>query len=185
MFTIEEYKEAVCFFASSHKDFMIKNEGNDCARIILSNIFLNATKTLRIVANNLRNEVVDSKEYQDGLDSFLSRDGSVLKIIINELPDNVTEDSNANIYRRLSRNPAYQTGRIQIKTSGKNLFFLKDKPIHFCVADSIMYRVEDDIVKRMAICNFGDSKLAERLESAFDAAFNSIQGMVELKKLFE
>ena len=185
MFSIEEYREAVSSFASSHRNFDIKNEGNDCARVIFANLFLNATKTIRMVANTLRNEVVDSQDYQDCLDAFLSRERTLLQIIIHHLPDNATENSNSNIYRRLSLNPAYERGRIQIKKAGKDRFFLGKRPVNFCVADGLMYRVEDDIEKRTALCNFGNAKKAEGLETAFDRVFSNIQETVDLKQMFE
>lgn len=185
MFSIEEYREAVSSFASSHRNYDIKNEGDDCARVIFANLFLNSTKTIRMVANTLRNVVVDSQEYQDCLDAFLSREGTVLRIIINHLPDNAMENSNSNLYRRLSLNPAYADGRIQIRNAGKDRFFLGKRPVNFCVADGLMYRVEDDIEKRTALCNFGNPKKAEALETAFDSVFSSIKETVDLKQMFE
>lgn len=184
MYTLEEYREAVSYFASNHKNLNIKNEGNDHARIVFSNLFLNATKTVRIAANTLRNEVVDSPEYQDSLDSFLSREGAKLQIIICKLPEAAKEESNSNIYRRLSLNPAYEQGRIEIKEAGKDRFFLGKKPVNICVADGLMYRIEDDIEKRTALCNFGDPKKAQGLEEGFDKVFGSIKESVDLKSLF-
>lgn len=183
-YTLEEYKEAVRFLASTHRNFDIKNEGNEHARIVLTNLFLNAKKEVRIVANTLRNEVVDSREYQDALDSFLGRVGAKLQIIINQLPDNANEEIITNIYRRLRLNPAYEEGRIVIKVAGENRFFLGKKPVNLCVADSLMYRIEDDIEKRTAVCNFGNAKKAAGLEAGFDNVFSSIREVVDLKKLF-
>lgn len=185
MFSIEEYKEAVSFFACSHRNFNIKNEGDDYARVILTNIFFNATKSIRMAANTLRNNVVDSPEYLDSLDSFLGRAGSTLQIIVHHIPKNVRENSNSNIYRRLSLNPAYDEGRIKIKSAdGRNRFFLDDKPINFCVADSLMFRMENDIEKRTALCNFGNESKAKELELAFDTIFDEIPRIIDLKDLF-
>ncbi len=184
MFSIEEYKAAVQFFASSHKDYDIKNEGDDCARVIFTNLFLNARQTVRMVANTLRNDVVDSNEYLDSLGSFLGREGSKLQILIHHLPDNAREESASNIYLRLRRHPAYEQGRIEIKKTGGDRFFLGEKPVNFCVADSLMYRLEDDIEKRTALCNFGNYDKAVSLETAFDKVFGSIKEKVELTELF-
>lgn len=184
MFSLEEYKEAVRYFASSHKNYNIKNEGDNCARVVFANLFLNAKKRIRMVANTLRNAVVDSQEYQDGLDSFLARKDAKLEILIHHLPETAREDVVSNIYRRLSRNPAFQEGRVEIKIAGHDCFFLAKKPINFCVADGLMYRLEDDIEKRTAICNFGDKRRAEELEAAFDRVFASVSETVNLGTMF-
>ena len=184
MFSLEEYKAAVEFFAASHRNYDIKNEGNDCARVVFTNLFLNAKQRIRMVARTLRNEVVDAQEYQDGLDSFLAREDAKLEIIIHHLPVTAKTDVVSNLYRRLRFNPAYDAGRIEIKVAGRDRFFLGDKPVNFCVADGIMYRLENDIEKRTAICNFGNTRRAEELESAFSHVFDSINETVNLKELF-
>ena len=184
MFSLEEYKAAVEFFASSNRNFDIKNEGNDCARVVFTNLFLNAKQRIRMVAHTLRNEVVDATEYQDGLDSFLARENAKLEVIIHHLPMTAKEDVVSNLYRRLRFNPAYEEGRVEIKVAGRDRFFLRDKPVNFCVADSMMYRLENDIEKRSAICNFGDKRRAAGLESAFDYVFDSINETINLKELF-
>jgi len=184
MFSLEEYKAAVEFFAASHRNYDIKNEGNDCARVVFTNLFLNAKQRIRMVAHTLRNEVVDAQEYQDGLDSFLAREDAKLEIIIHHLPETAKEVQASNLYRRLRFNPAYEEGRIVIKVAGRDRFFIGKKPVNFCVADGMMYRLENDIEKRTAICNFGDKRKAEGLESAFDRVFGGINETVNLKELF-
>lgn len=184
MFSMEEYKEAVRYFASKKKNFDIHNEGNDCAKVIFTNLFLNASNEIRIVANTLRNPVVDSPDYQDALCSFLAREDSTLHIIINHLPDTVGDATNQNIYRRLYLHPAYKEGRIIIKNAGRDRFFLRKKPVNFCVADGLMYRVENDIEKRTAFCNFGNPEKAEPLERLFDNVFDKIEDKVDLNNYF-
>lgn len=184
MKSLEEYRLAVEYLARQKKDFDIHNEGNECAKVIFANIFVNAKKTVRIAANTLRNDVVNSPEYQDALDAFLSNEGAELKIIISHLPDNVAENSPNNIYRRLYRHPAYLSGRIQIRNAKRDLFHLGTQPANFCVADGIMSRIENDVVKRNALCNFGKIDRAVKLEEVFDQGFSSIQEVVDLKQLF-
>ena len=184
MTSLEEYRQAVEYLAKEKMDFDIHNEGNDCAKVIFANIFVNAKQTVRIVANTLRNEVVDSPDYQDALDSFLSNEKAELKIIINHLPENAKEDSVNNIYRRLHRHPSYLAGRIQIREAGRDMFHIGDKPANFCVADGTMSRIERDVVKRNALCNFGNKDRAVKLEEIFDRGFSSIQNVVDLNQLF-
>ena len=184
MTSIEEYRLAVEYLASQKKDFDIHNEGNECAKVIFSNIFMNAKKSVRIAANTLRNDVVDSPEYQDALDTFLSNEDAELKIIIRELPVTATDDSPNNIYHRLYRHPAYLSGRIQIRNAKKDLFHIGSKPANFCVADGTMSRIENDVIKRNALCNFGKKDRAVKLEEVFDQGFSSLQEVVDLKQLF-
>ena len=184
MVTIEEYRKAVEYFASNKRNYNINNEGDEYAKVIFSNIFANASQTVRIAANTLRNTVVDSPEYQNALDQFLFRQGAQLFIIISHLPETAREDVTENIYRRLRRNPAYEEGRIHIKNAESNLFTMDGKPANFCVADGLMYRIEDDIVKRTALCNFGDSSKAVKLEEVFDQGFAKIENELELSQLF-
>lgn len=184
MTSLEEYRLAVEYLASQKKDFDIHNEGNECAKVIFANIFKNAKYTVRIAANTLRNDVVNSSEYQDALDSFLSNEGAELKIIISRLPENATEDSPNNIYRRLQRHPAYLSGRIQIRNAHREMFHLGSRSANFCVADGIMSRIENDVVRRNALCNFGKKDRAAKLEEVFDKGFSSIQDVVDLNHLF-
>lgn len=184
MESMEEYRRAVEYLASQKMDFDIHNEGDEYAKVVFSNLFINARKTVRIAANTMRNNVVDSQEYQDALDSFLGREGTSLQIIISQLPDNALEDSTSNIYRRLSLNPAYSAGRIHIKNANRPLFMMHDKPVNFCVADGKMYRVENDIEKRTALCNFGNSRRAVFLEDVFDRGYGLLGEELDLNQLF-
>ena len=153
-------------------------------KVIFANIFRNARQRVCIAANTLRNEVVDSSEYQDALDVFLGNGGSELQIIISHLPNNATEDSSNNIYRRLQHHPAYLAGRIHIRNANRPLFTLGNKPANFCVADGLMSRIENDIEKRTALCNFGNAKRAQELEEIFRRGYDSLQSEVNLNSMF-
>ncbi len=91
-----------------------------------------------------------------------------------------------NFYLTLYKHPAYREGRITIVDGeGKSFKFKKEnKTIHFCTADSLMYRLEDDIEHRKAIGNFGDSQTAKELETVFDQAFNSGLKKIHLNEIF-
>ena len=95
MVTIDDYRKAVEYFAINKRNFNINNEGDEYAKVIFTNIFANAKKTVRIAANTLRNTVVDSPEYQDALDQFLFRQDSQLYIIISHLPETAREEPTA------------------------------------------------------------------------------------------
>jgi hypothetical protein len=184
MVSLEDYRKAVESLAQKKKNFDIQNEGDAYAIVIFSNIFKNAENRVRIAANTLRNAVVDSNEYQDALDVFLAKEDTTLQIIVSKLPDNVSERINTNIYRRLYNHPAYQEGRIHIKNANRSMFKINGAPANFCVADGLMYRIENDIEKRTALCNFGNKARALRLEEVFEQGFNSIEKEIDLGQVF-
>ncbi len=188
MFSIDEYKEAVRFLSTQKIDFVIQNEGDEHAKVIFTNMFRTAEHHIRLAANTLRNPVVDSREYQDALDIFLGKGDTQLDIIINHIPESISQQSSDNIYQRLRHNPAYGQGRIRIKTANGNHFYLgdnQDKPINFCVADGRMYRIENDIEKRTAFVNFNDPDKSDELGNVFDNTFNKLQESVDLTQYFE
>lgn len=187
MFTIEEYKEAVDFLSTHKKNIVIQNEGDEHAKIIFSGLFKTAEHYVKLAANTLRNPVVDSSDYQNSLDIFLHKENARLDIIVNHVPETISEQSNNNIYQRLRRNPAYNEGRIRIKSADGNHFFMggdQANPINFCVADGRMYRIEDNIEQRTAIVNFNDPIKSEELEKVFDKAFAELTTDVDLKQYF-
>ena len=187
MFSIEEYKEAVEFLSKHKMNYVIQNEGDEHAKVIFTSIFRTAEHHIRLAANTLRNQVVDSREYQDALDIFLGKGDTQLDIIINHIPDSITQQTGDNIYKRLRYNPAYEQKRIRIKTANGEHFYLGDnydKPINFCVADERIYRIENDIEKRKAIVNFNDPSKSGELRNVFDNAFDKLQTTVDLMQYF-
>ena len=185
---MEEYRRTVEAYAARHENYLFHNEGNEHALIIFENIFKNANDTIRIAANNLCNsEVVDRKEYIEPLIEFLDN-GGTLKILLKDTPNpNNEEFKSVNcLYRALFNHEAYKKGAISIKTgNGKCFHDTEHKEIHFCTADGHMYRLENDIVERKAICNFGDEVKTKELDTLFDRVYNSITNNVVLEPYFD
>lgn len=186
---MNEYRAAVESYALYKTNYLFHNEGAEHALIIFENIFKNANSCIRIAANNLWNdEVVNTKAYINAIVHFLDKDKTQLKIILTNFPEQeelrTTEQNN--FYLTLYKHPAYREGRITIVDGeGKSFKFKKEnKTIHFCTADSLMYRLEDDIEHRKAIGNFGDSQTAKELETVFDQAFNSGLKKIHLNEIF-
>lgn len=185
---MEEYRRTVEAYAAQHENYLFHNEGNEHALIIFENIFKNANKTIRIAANNLCNsEVVDRAEYIDPLIKFLDN-GGVLKVLLKETP-NVGNDElrkEKSLYRALYNHEAYKNGNVLLKSgNGKCFHDAKHKEVHFCTADGHMYRLENDIEQRKAICNFGDSNKTKELDTVFDRVFDSINTVVRLEQYFD
>lgn len=183
-----EYRKAVEYYASNNIDYLFHNKGSAHAQIIFENIFKNAREHIRISALNLWNtEVVRTKEYLEALKLFLDQPKTKLDILVKSMPadEELTEESDNNIYRILYSHPAYLAGRIRIKTgNGKCFKTIEGSEIHFCTADGHMYRYEDDITERTAQCNFNDSDTAKNFETLFDSAFNGVAEDVNLKNIF-
>lgn len=185
---MEEYRRTVEAYAAQHENYLFHNEGNEHALIIFENIFKNANKTIRIAANNLCNsEVVDRAEYIDPLIKFLDN-GGVLKNLLKDAPnvDNDELRKTNSLYRALYNHEAYKNGNVQFKSGNGKCFHNSDgKEVHFCTADGHMYRLENDIENRKALCNFGDSNKTKELDNVFDRVFDSINSVVPLGQYFD
>lgn len=178
---MDDYRKAVEYYASNHLNYLFHNKGPEHAKIIFENIFKVANEHIRIAANNLWNtEVVNTQEYIDALRTFLDKPNSKLDIILTNEPNwnEVKADEANNIYKLLLN---YKS-KVRIKTGeGKN--FRKtdtNQIVHLCTADDSIYRLEDNIDERTAICNFKDEKTVSELNKIFDGVFNSGIKVVDL-----
>ena len=182
MNTLEQYKNAVKDYAARGVNYLFHNEGDEHALIIFTNIFCNAKDTIRIAANKLCNkEVVNQKEYINSLRYFLDKKDTKIYILLTSCPSKEEVNDDNCLYKMLYSHPAYKEGRILIKDGEGKSFRDKDgKVVHFCMGDDTMYRIENDIVERKAVANFGDSKTTSVLNTGFDKAFNSVGKSVDL-----
>ena len=186
MSTLEQYRTAVKDYAARGEDYLFHNEGDEHALIIFSNIFRNANEIIRIAANKLCNkEVVNQSEYISSLESFLNKKDSKLNILLTDCPTAEDVQGENCLYKMLFNHPAYKEGRIIIKTGkGKSFHDREGNVIHFCMGDNKMYRIENDIVGRKAVANFGDETTTKVLNKSFDDAFNSVHDKVNLDNLY-
>ena len=169
---MNEYKNAVTNIAAKGENNLLHNAGNDHALIIFENIFKNAQKEILISARDLTNsEVSNKEEYINSLLSFLDHNAdSKLYILVSDFQESY---KNFDLYKKLANSIAYKENRIKIKNSNGFQFTSGGITIHFCVADNRMYRLETDVQKRTAICNFGDEETANKLANAFWDGFNA------------
>lgn len=175
---LEDYKNVVEEYAKNRTDYVFQNQGNEHALIVLSAMFRNAKSYVRMAAGALNNtEVVDRQEYKDALLDFLNKPGTRLNVMVSEYD----AKNSPQLFDFLGSLPAYAEGRVGIKyTRGKNFKTSDGKTIHFCVADSCMYRFEFDTNARCAECNMGGSNNALMLEKAFDTAYDGIKNHIKL-----
>ena len=180
---------AVKEYASNNTDYLFHNQGDEHALIILTNLFVNAKDHVRIAANKLYNdEVVNTKEYIESMRTFLDKNDTKLSILITKKPskEEIKKSPKENtFYWMLFNHPAYSQGRVEIKEGNGKSFHDKDgQQINFCTGDDKMYRLENAIVERKAIANFGDSEMTGKLIETFDRVFPNIDSIVELKDFY-
>jgi hypothetical protein len=166
------YKDYLKELAQNRKNVVFFNSSAEHASAVMSTIFQNSENLVKVFAGGLTGEVSSSPEYRKSLDNFLRRGGR-LQILLEEYnadcpPINIDL---LRFYKLKS------TNQVVVKTHPEN-YFIKRKDadeggkIHFCVADSRMYRIETDTLNYLAEGNFNDEKTAKALDVLFDSVFN-------------
>lgn len=171
---MQKYREAVADIAARGADNLLHNEGNEHAVIIFENLFKNARDCVRIAARDLCNdEVTNQMSYRNSLEDFLERDNAKLKVFLRHYNSEYIESHEKNnLFDLIKKTRAYREGRVEIREMlPGNAFTIKGAEVHFATADSHAYRLENDVVARKALCNFGDKEMTQRLEKGFDAFY--------------
>lgn len=166
----KNYKDFVTALSVSGENKTFLNSDEDHALEVLVRIFQTAQKEIRIFAGCLCNHVGNKQEYIIALSEFIERGGS-LKILLNKFDKEKAKTSD--LYKRLAY---YKEKRypVVVKESQAHPYFTEDpsrKEIHFTVADEKSYRIETDIEKRTAECNFNNPNLAKGMTTFFDGLF--------------
>ncbi|GHT00990.1 hypothetical protein AGMMS49525_00590 [Bacteroidia bacterium] len=168
---MKEYRDAVEFLAEHEVNSVMLNSGNEHATIIFQNIFSNSKNHIKILAGNLHNDVTESPEYIAGLVKFLQLRNSKLDIML----DRFDGTQKSMLFEKLF---LYKE-KINIKSTNTEFYFSKanekeestKNPVHFCIGDKRMYRLETDTKQRSARCNFNDSEYVSKLDGLFSKAF--------------
>lgn len=167
---MNKYKDFVSSLAKSKIDKLFLNSDKEHAIVVLVNLFQIANNTLRIFAGSLCKEVANSTEYVEAISDFIERGGKV-RILLNKYDENLA--INSNLFKRLayyiSEGKDIQVKRCEIKPYLNN--DPEKKEIHFTVADETAYRIETDIEKRTAECNYNNPVMAKSMASFFDNLF--------------
>ena len=171
MAELEDYRKAVEEYAQNRTDHVFQNQGDEHALIVLSTMFKNANSYIRMAAGSLSNkEVVGAKEYTDNLLGFVNKPNTKLDIIVTKY-----NGEDLPLFNLLKCTCAYKDGRVRIKNAeGKSFHDKEHNIVHFCAADSCMYRYEVDTERRSATCNMGGKEFACVLDQAFDNVFPTL-----------
>lgn len=163
------------------KDFA--NSDDEHAIEVLVKIFEQSKEIIRIFAGSLCNNTVsNSPKYIAALSDFIERGGQV-EIAINSFNEEYIKQSN--LFKRISY---YLTEDKQIhiyKTDAKPYLTndIDKKEVHFTIGDSIAFRLETDIDKRTAVCNFNNPERAKILIEFFEKIKESSQ-TINLQDIF-
>lgn len=179
------YKDFVMALSIHGENKTFLNSDEDHALEVLVRIFQTAQEEVRIFAGCLCHHVGNKQEYIIALSEFLERGGS-LKILLNKFNQEAAKSSG--LYKRLAyyKEKGYP---IVVKDTKAHPFLTSDpdkKEIHFTVADEKAYRIETDIEKRTAECNFNNPTLAKGMITFFDGLFvREDAHEIDLINLFE
>lgn len=135
---------------------------------VLTRIFKSSKEIVRIFIGTLQDPIPDASEYVSALSDFIERGGKV-RIILNEYDPIKAKESN--LFKRLAYYVSYKNADIAIYQTNAKPYLTKDvekKPIHFTMGDDCSYRLETDIVKHTATCNFNAPNATKSLISFFD-----------------
>ena len=174
--TIEEYRQFVVSLshandgAGANRTFL--NSDKEKALIVLVELFKSAKDTIRIFAANLCNYVGTEFEYIEALSDFIEKNGKV-RILLNNFDEECAKHSN--LFKRL----AYYKSEgkdVIVKVTTVKPYYTGDESkteVHFTVADDKGFRIETDVEKRTARCNFNNPEEAEKTAKFFDEVFES------------
>lgn len=184
MKNISEYKVFVHTLARNSEDRIFLNSDEDKAVVVLVQLIQNAQQELRIFAGNLCNQVGDNPDYIIAISEFVERDGKI-KILLNKYDSSCAK--NSNLFKRLAYYSA-QGKNIFVKKTNTKPYRTSDtekKEIHFTVSDHVAYRIETDIEKRTAECNFNSPQVAKGIADFFDGLFDAEESKdIDIKGLF-
>lgn len=168
---LQTYSESVKVLAENKINNLIFNSGDKHACIIFKNIFLNSNDHIKIVAGNLHNEVTKSDDYLKSLINFLDLKNGKLDILLDRY-ENGEKVINSTLFKKL----ANYKENICVKKTSRAFYIGTDEQkthIHFTIGDNTIYRLETNITKREAKCNFSDEKFTSILNQRYTELFDN------------
>ncbi|WP_296006666.1 hypothetical protein [uncultured Alistipes sp.] len=181
---MKKYIEYISQLANNKINKNFSNSDEDHALEVLIKIFQSSNKIIRIFAGSLCSDVPNDPRYIAALSDFIERAGQV-RILLNDF--NTESAKNSNLFKRLAYYTSLDNTDIQIHKTPAKPYLKKDpqkNPVHFTVGDANAYRVETDIEKRTANCNFNHPEGAENLIAFFDQIERSHAEKIDLNKCF-
>lgn len=186
--TIDDYRQFVASLAHGDNGNGINrtflNSDEEKALVVLVELFKTAKQTVRIFAANLCNHVGSKDEYVEALSDFIETGGEVRILLNNYQEDQLLQSK---LFKRLAY---YQStkGKVFVKQTTVKPYYKGDEnktEVHFTIADNKGFRIETDVEKRTARCNFNNPEEAAPTAEFFDGVFNGPNSsVINLRPLF-
>jgi len=186
--TIDDYRQFVVSLAHGDNGNGINrtflNSDEDKALVVLVELFRSAKQVIRIFAANLCNHVGSKDEYIEALSDFIEAGGEV-RILLNNYQEG--QISQSKLFKRLA---FYQStgSNVVVKQTPVKPYYTGDeskKEVHFTIADNKGFRIETDVEKRTARCNFNNPEEAASTAQFFDEVFYGVNSeVVDLLSVF-
>jgi len=165
---LQEYADAMELLSSKHLNMEFNNKDQKHAALVMSSIFHNAKKQVRIFTGSLNGDISNISGYLQSVRVFLDKPETKVEVIFEEKPNIAF----SKCYKLLKESRA----------AGKDITFriltdsFKQKVItanlnHFMLGDDNMFRYETDKKQYMAFCNFDDPEMTKVLDRNFRAMF--------------
>jgi hypothetical protein len=173
-----EYAQEIARMARNKENKVFLNSSVYHALIILKELIRNAESSVMILCGSMCDPIIyQDEEYLSVVEGFLNKMKDAAqekKTVLRVLFDSYNPAFEQSRIAQILRNPEYK-GLVEIKKLKSNYkhIYLDGKPVHLAVADNTAYRIETDLVNRMAWGNFGDATKAERYANGLLAYFNS------------
>lgn len=181
---MKRYTEYISQLANDKINKNFSNSDEDHALEVLIKIFQISNTVIRIFAGSLCSNVPNDPRYIAALSDFIEQGGRVRILLNNFNKENAKE---SNLFKRLMYYISLDNADIQLYTTNAKPYLTKDpqkKPVHFTVGDENAYRVETDIEKRTANCNFNHPEGAKNLIDFFDQIERSQAERIDLNECF-
>lgn len=164
-----EYSKTIAKLAEEKTNQIYFNSCDSHALIVLKNLVKNAKISVKTICGNMCSEVSNDEEYLDIVDQFLKEDRErKFQIIFDDFNENFFDKKISKVFERYS-------SQVQIKKfkDSRTRVQYDNSAIHLTVTDSLSFRLETNIDKKMAWGNFGDPVKAPIFSEAFDTLFSS------------
>lgn len=180
---MKKYIEYISQLANERINKNFSNSDEDHALEVLIKIFEISNKTIRIFAGSLCSDVPNHPHYVAALSDFIEREGNV-KILLNNFDQEQAKESN--LFKRLAYYISLDKD-IKLYTTTVKPYLTNDpqkKPVHFTIGDENAYRVETDIERRTATCNYNNPEGTASLIVFFDKVVETQAEEINLNDFF-
>ncbi len=169
-----EYKNYLKSLLESGSEDVFMNSGVGHANVLLSTLFDNTQKNIRIFSNGLDEKgVCGEEEYKKSLISLAkSARLESMKIMLRSQPTKENE-----LYKQLCSEEKVEIKVIDSTTEEEMLDKLNCEECNFSVYDNKMFRLEYEPDEYKAAGSFNFPSMAEKLSEIFDSAFAKIGGV--------